>query len=192
MKIIVPEYIDIIAFISDIHGMYENILKIVELKPEIRYWFCVGDVVDMYAPTHINAPTVRLMNKLKIPSILGNHDRYIRKNELHLFEPKNQEYLKAMPFFMDINFAGYRIGVFHATPSSLTDFMDDNSEETKFEQEFGNLDFDVIVLGHTHKYFSKQIGKKQFINPGSLGPNSQNSTFCTLDKTKKVDFIFIN
>jgi len=192
MEIIVPQGIDKIAFISDIHGLYENLLKTLELKPEIRYWFCAGDVVDMYAPTHFNAPTVRLMTKLKIPSTVGNHDRYIRKNAFNLFEPESQEYLKDMPLFMDIKFARFRIGVFHATPSSLDDFIQDTSEESLFERTFGHLEFDIFILGHTHRHFSRSIGDKQFINPGALGLRNKDSTFCTLDETGKVEFIFLN
>ena len=64
--------------------------------------------------------------------------------------------------------------------------------ESRFEREFGHLDFDIIVLGHTHKHFSKQIDNKQFINPGSLGPSLDHWTFFVHSNHKKVDFIFIN
>lgn len=191
-EILIPELINRIGFLSDIHGVYGNLLKTLELRPDIKYWFCAGDAVDMYAPPHHNLPTIRLMCKFNIHSVRGNHDYYVKTHFLNIFEAESQQYFMEMPLFLDINFSGLKVRIYHATPKSLDDFIPDNAGEKVFLSLFGEVNADVIVLGHTHKHFLKSFGGVKFVNPGSLGMPDEKSTFCVLDKEGGVEFLFLD
>ena len=190
-KIMVPESTERIAFVSDIHGVYENLIAATELRPDIRHWFCAGDIVDMFTPPHTNLPTVRLMIKLRIPSVRGNHDYHITRNFLDIFEDESQAYLGDLPLYLDILFAEFKIRIYHATPQSLDGFIPDNAHEEIYHSHFGGINADIIVLGHTHRHYVKQHAGKRFINPGSLGFPNEKPTFCVLDNTGEVQFIFL-
>ncbi len=191
-KIMVPELTESIAFVSDIHGVYENLIAATELRPDIRHWFCAGDIVDMFMQPHYNLPTVRLMIKLRMPSVRGNHDYHVTKKFLNIFEVESQGYLRELPLYLDILFAELKIRIYHATPQSLDHFIPDKADEATYHSHFGGINADIIVLGHTHRHYAKQYAGKRFINPGSLGFPNQKPTFCVLDKTGEVQFIFLN
>ncbi len=187
----VPELTERIAFVSDIHGVYENLIAATELRPDIRHWFCAGDVVDMFMQPHYNLPTVRLMIKLRILSVRGNHDYHITRNSLDIFEDESQAYLGELPLYLDILFAEFKIRIYHATPQSLDGFIPDNAHEEIYHSHFGGINAEIIVLGHTHRHYVKQHAGKRFINPGSLGFPNEKPTFCVLEKTGEVQFIFL-
>lgn len=188
----IPEFIEKIGFVSDIHGVYENLLAVTEQRPDIQHWFCAGDIVDMFMPPHYNLPTVRLMMKLKIPSVRGNHDYNITRDSLEIFDDEGQQYLRELPLYLDILFGGLKIRIYHATPESLDDYIPDNAQGETYHSLFGHVKADIIVLGHTHRHYSKQYTGMRFINPGSLGIPNEKPTFCVMDKSGEVEFMFLN
>ncbi|MBN2357553.1 metallophosphoesterase family protein [candidate division KSB1 bacterium] len=176
-----------IAFFSDLHGKLDRLLRAMELKAEIAHWISLGDNVDMFAPDHENIPTVRFLARQNIPSILGNHEAHIRRHHLRKYEPESQAYLLHLPVFMDIQFADFNIRLYHATPTSLVDFIPENAGEQIYLDLFDHLMHDVIVLGHTHIAFHRKIGHRTFINPGSLGGLSNRATFAVLNRNGSVE-----
>lgn len=105
----IPEAEDSIGFCADIHGALGNVLTMTKMRPDIKYWFCAGDVVDMYKAIHDNQPTLRLMHRLGIPSVLGNHDYHIKQKDSKRLDEEAKTYLMDMPFSMALNFADIRI-----------------------------------------------------------------------------------
>ena len=176
-----------IAFFSDLHGKLDYLLRAMELRPEIARWISLGDNVDMFAPDHENIPTIRYLARQSIPSVLGNHEAHIRRHHLRKYEPASQAYLLNLPVFMDIQFADFNIRLYHATPTSLVDFIPENAGEQIYLDLFDHLLHDVIVLGHTHHSFQRKIGYKTFINPGSLGGLSDRATFAALNRDGGVE-----
>jgi predicted phosphodiesterase len=136
--------------------------------------------------------TVRLLLKLNIPSVRGNHDYYITRNYLEVFEPESQDYLNNLPLYLDILFGPLKIRIYHATPRSLDQFIPYNATKEMYDSLFGDVKTDIIVLGHTHWHYIKRFGEIQYINPGSLGMPAERSTFCILHNRGNSEFIFLH
>ncbi|MBU0758181.1 MAG: metallophosphoesterase, partial [Nanoarchaeota archaeon] len=148
-KIIIPENIRKIGFCADIHGIYESLIKLIDLRPDIKHWFCAGDVVDMKQPIHNNQPAIRLIQRNNILSVLGNHEVYIKKHLLSNFDTENQQYILNMPFSLEIKFSELTIAVYHSSAKKVDDYLPEDESDEKFTEAFKDIDSDIVVIGHT-------------------------------------------
>ena len=187
--ITIPDHIAQIGFCADIHGTYDHVIRMKQTRPDIEYWFCAGDVADMDKGLHFNQPTLRIMARLGIPSVLGNHDLYVKRHDLKHLDAEARSYLESLPLSLSIGFAGKRIRIYHATSKSPDDFLAKQAGEQTFLRLFGEENVDVIVLGHTHEPYAKRFGSIEFINPGALGVTGIQATFCLLNRGGEVEFL---
>ena len=185
----VPTSTERIGLCADAHGTYNNVLKMQEQRPEVGRWFCAGDVVDMHKALHYNQPALRVLSRLEIPSVMGNHDYRFKENKVHRLGEEARTYLTQMPFRLDIQFGDCRIRIYHATPESRESFALERAGEETFRALFGEEgagvigEVDIVVLGHTHKPYIRDIGGTRFINPGALSlPEEEPPSFCMLSQ----------
>jgi putative phosphoesterase len=163
-----------------------------EQRPDIEHWFCAGDVVDMHKTLHYNEPVLRILSRLDIPSVMGNHDYRFRERHLHRLGEETCAHLEELPFSLDVRFAGNRIRIYHATPESREDFALGRAGKKTFRALFGQENADIIVIGHTHEPYVETIGDKQFINPGALGlPEEAPPSFCTLSENGSAEILYL-
>jgi len=177
-----------IGFCADIHGAYNRVLTLRDEHPDVGRWFCAGDVVDFRKALHYNQPTLRVMHRLGIPSVMGNHGYRFKEKHLHRLDEEARAYLAQLPFRLDVRFAGLRVRIYHATRESRESFALEWASAETLRTLFSEEDADIIVLGHTHKPYMKRIDGTQFINPGALGvPEENPPSFCILDKDGSVE-----
>lgn len=181
-----------IGLCADIHSAYDHVLAMQEQRPDVEHWFCAGDVVDMHEALHYNQPALRIMHRLGIPSVMGNHDYRVKENQLHRLDEEARTYLSELPFRLDIQFAGQRIRIYHATPESREDFALERAGEKTFARLFGDEEADIIVVGHTHAPYVKTYGDMQFINPGALGVPEVPPSFCVLDRSGSPEIVYLD
>lgn len=171
----VPVSSNVIGLCADIHASYDHVLAMRQPRPDVEHWFCAGDVVDMHEALHYNQPALRVLSRLDIPSVMENHDYRYKERHLHRLDEEARKYMDQMPFRLDFQFAGNKIRIYHATPESRESFaLERAGEETFFalfdEDGAGILgEVDVVVLGHTHNPYVRDIGGTRFVNPGALG-----------------------
>lgn len=177
-----------IGLCADIHGCYERVLAMREQRPDVAHWFCARDVTDMYKALHYNQPTLRVMHRLGIPSVLGNHDYYVREKDLRRLEDEARDYLRRLPFSLTLRFGPTTIRIYHATPTSRDDFIARQAGAATYRSLFGGEEADVVVLGHTHEPYVKRFGGVQFINPGALGVPGVPRSYCVLHGSGEVEF----
>jgi putative phosphoesterase len=94
---------------------------------------------------------------------------------------KTLEYFKGLP--RDITFARYgrKAVLFHATPHKNTLYWHEDRPEEFFLEMAEKVDADILIYGHTHKPYRKEIGGKLFINAGSVGrPKDGDPRACVL------------
>ncbi|MFT4643622.1 MAG: putative phosphoesterase [Planctomycetota bacterium] len=170
----------LIAFISDIHGnniAFEILLK--KLKKEgVDKIFFLGDSVG-YFPDGENV--VKGLVENNIECVLGNHDAMMlgylslneKKDEVYLLKKQFKELShksiekmsKWLPYRFEI-IEDYKVLLVHGNPfNPLSGYV---YPDTSLEI-FNDLDFDVIIMGHTHRPFSKFQNNKHIINTGSVG-----------------------
>ena len=198
-----------IAVISDIHGNFpalEAVLKDIESK-KITNIYCLGDLVGYYCFFN---EVVEKINKLNIPTVLGNHDNALINNlgviensktctnilqwQLHNSKFETLEFLKTLPTYLQIPFFGNSIKLIHAgLIDNINEYLFDVSEKYLIENDFND---DVLISGHTHLIsYKKFFNGKTWLNPGSVGqPRDGNNmaSYIIIDQHLQPNFIRVN
>jgi len=189
-----------IAIFSDVHGnlpALEAVLNDIEKRGVVQK-FCLGDLVD-FAPW--GNEVIHTMQNLNIPCIMGNHDERIafdipviplikhsqeetaarflaidhsKKN----ITESNKKYLSELPFHLKLNYKvgekHWNIQLVHSGLESNDTYLYESENDDVFNQMLQDSQSDVVVMGHTHLSFLKQIkNQKWAINSGSVGRSKE-------------------
>lgn len=186
-----------IAVISDIHSNHhalKAVLKEID-QEEIDTIVCTGDIVGYLTnPNEV----IDLIRQQHILAIQGNHDQYIstletlNENEFealelgqiqesasalytnYVIDDAKRNYLKNLPKRIEITINQFKILFVHGSPRAIDEYMREDAEN--LEEILNVVDHNVVVSGHTHIPFWKEIGGKHAINAGSVGkPKHGNS-----------------
>jgi predicted phosphodiesterase len=186
-----------IAIFSDVHA---NLPALEAVLEDIDTWqpdtvVCLGDLVD-FAPWPNE--TIAMIRKARILTVLGNHDERIATERptlplpKHSMEerraracaiewtrnaitPQNKEYLKSLPTSLTLKFpVGPRsrsILMTHAGPYSIDEYIYEDHPENILEEALSTSEVDVLVSGHTHLSYIREISNSTRIvmNVGSVG-----------------------
>ncbi|HXX58488.1 MAG TPA: YfcE family phosphodiesterase, partial [Thermodesulfovibrionales bacterium] len=82
---------------------------------------------------------------------------------------KSKDFMKSLPESISFTAAGKKIVIFHATPHKNNLYWYEDRPEKFFLEMAQKTDADVMIYGHTHKPYRRDIGGKVFINAGSVG-----------------------
>lgn len=190
-----------IALISDIHGnlaAFRAVWGKIKNYPLILF---AGDFTGYYPDIN---PIINQLKIHKVKSILGNHDRYLiagrlpenidpsvvapfRENRRDIF-PKSLDILKKLPPNERLEIDGLKIGLFHGSPFNDDEYIFPDSPLDRFQ----TLDFDLLIMGHTHWPMIKKANRMLIINPGSVGqprdkdPRASFAIFDTKSKQARI------
>ena len=64
---------------------------------------------------------------------------------------------------------GQRFLLVHGSPRKMNEYLFEDKPDSTFGRIAAGAEADVIVCGHTHKPYTKQIGETLFVNVGSAG-----------------------
>jgi putative phosphoesterase len=176
-----------ILVISDVHG---NIVALNEVLGKVPHDVVVfaGDIVD-YGPRP--AECLEKIRTISMHFVRGNHDNAAglnvdchcsekmhalsvetRKYTRKVLNSEQLEFLRKMPLTDQFTIDGKRFFMVHASRTDpLYQYLKFNeAEKEKFIEEFGDIDADFIIYGHTHlPLVLKNIVRGTIINPGSVG-----------------------
>jgi len=117
--------------------------------------------------------TVFLLKSNDVMMVSGNHDTwYLDKPE----NPMVENYLKALPRFLDVEIENNRFYIVHASPpfSEMKgiSLLDETGVLAPHKinfwiKELTSFHADILMVGHTHQVFYEQLGDTMIINPGS-------------------------
>lgn len=178
-----------LLLISDIHGNYPALTAIDQKFSSTRFDYIInsGDSL-VYAP--LANETLAWLRTNKTISILGNTDKKVIKllkgkdfkkpakaekrimytSTATVLTPENKSYLLSLKKFTSLLLGGKKkIGVFHGSPAAPHEFLFDTTPDCRFEELASQYPLDIIVTGHSHTPYDKQIAGTRFINPGSVG-----------------------
>lgn len=201
-----------IGIISDAHGNLSSFKEVLTSmnKKGVERWLYCGDICGYYY--HQNE-IIRLLRKLpNLVCILGNHDKlfldmldgendgkvytekYGHANKLFL-ETASAEcitFLRKMEQSEIFEINGCEIAMFHGSPwDPLDEYI---YPDSSFER-FKSLNYDFVVLGHTHRPMDITAGRTRIINPGSCGQprDIDMPSYCIFDtENDSVQFIRVN
>ena len=166
-----------IGLISDVHaaaGPLQEALRIF-CEERVDAILCAGDIAGYGTQLE---QTVALLIKSGCRAIVGNHDLWHlsrAENENH-FNGPIESYLRSLYSTEKIVFAGKTIFMVHASPpDSLLNgirLLDEDgamirAQAADWSGALKQVDYDVLVVGHTHQVFAEQLGDVLVINPGS-------------------------
>ena len=180
-----------VAVFGDIHG---NIMALkaayeatILLKPDRIYH--LGDLGG-YAP-YVNE-VIDFLIKQSIEGVQGNYDEAVANDLEHCgcraedplqeemahrsFEwtkshvsPESKTYMKNLPAEIKFTVEDKKIWLFHATPKKNNLYWFEDRPEKFFHEMADKGDADIMIYGHIHKPYRKDVNGKVFINAGSVG-----------------------
>lgn len=206
-----------IAILGDIHGNIEALAAAYNaaISNNVEKIYHLGDLGG-YAP-FVNE-VVDFLIEHGIEGVQGNYDDAIANNKEHCgcryedplqaemstlsFEwtkghvtEKSKDYIKGLPFEIAFEAEGRRVKIFHATPLKNNLYWYEDRDEDFFLHMARKADADIMIYGHTHIPYRKNIGGKVFINAGSVGKPKDGDTracVCIVDITpENVETTFL-
>lgn len=188
-----------IAFVSDIHSNHEALKAVLReiKKMKVDKIFSIGDVIGYGGSPN---ECIELINEKNIPSVLGNHEWAVLQQSTTWFNPvaaeaifwtinhldkKHLDWLKKLPERSAVRISNYKILLVHGSPQDpIFEYVFEENVDENFAK---GLDYNVIVVGHTHIPFVKKIKDILIINSGSMGqPRDRNvrASFVVFDSEK--------
>ncbi|MEW6696598.1 MAG: metallophosphoesterase family protein [Bacillota bacterium] len=179
------------AVLADVHSnllSLEAVLTDIQSKG-ISKIYCAGDLVG-YGPRPNEV--IDLLRKNNIPTVLGNYDdaignmRFIcgcdYKNEKAMIigeqsilwtkehtSEDNKAWLRQLPERIEINIEGLRFLMVHGSPRQLNEYLFENISDEYLNELLKENHCDVLVCGHTHLPYFKNLEQGYAVNVGSAG-----------------------
>lgn len=180
-----------IAILGDIHGNLEALKAAYQaaLDAGAEKIYHLGDLGG-YAP-FVNE-VVDFMIERGVEGVQGNYDFNVAHDGEHCgckyedplqaeladrsfkwtrehTSAKSKEYMKSLAAVISFSSEGKRVLLFHATPHKNNLYWHEDRPEKFFLEMADKTDADLLIYGHTHKPYRKDIHGKIFINAGSVG-----------------------
>ena len=132
-----------VLIVSDIHGSYQNIKKVINDNPNFDLLLILGDI--LFGGDN-SLEISKLLNKYtcKIISVCGNCDSYTNNSMLEFFDDK---------LYVTVPIDGKLVFITHGHVYN--------------KYNVPNLPYDVYIQGHTHVPMM-EYGDKLYLNPGSI------------------------
>lgn len=172
-----------ILVISDIHGNAEALKAVMQAEQDRDATIFLGD--SALSGPQANETLELLQHIGPMTAIMGNHDHevmdpssfanwppeWIALNEwiLERLDPSGRDFIAGF-----LPAGEYQVGELKAfmhhgemgrgRPAALPD-----AEDQVFEDLSAGSTAPLILFGHTHVQFSRVVGERRFINPGSVG-----------------------
>ena len=190
-----------IAIFSDIHGNAQALDTVLaEIGGEtFDAVYCLGDLVGYGASP--NEVTERI-RALGIPTIMGNYDdgvgfdrdecgcayRDVVDQQLGdrslawtkaQVTPENKAFLRTLVKEIRFNAGSTRVLLVHGSPRKINEYLFEDRPVSSFQRIAAASDADVIVFGHTHKPYTKEVDGVLFVNDGAVGkPKDRDPRAC--------------
>jgi putative phosphoesterase len=178
-----------VGLIGDVHANLPALDAVLEhaRQREVDAFWNVGDFVGYGA--YPDEVVQRLMVESML-SIIGNYDLKVldikhkkekwRRKRIPLkilaFEwayqnlsKKSRKYLRALPEEIRFEWEGNKVLLTHASPASNEEALDINTPESRLRELAQMARVDLIICGHSHQAFVRQVDGVWFINTGSVG-----------------------
>ncbi len=179
-----------IAVLSDIHGnlpALNAVLRHARANGASGPMLNLGDSIG-YGP--FPNEVVQWMHGVQVINILGNYDKKViskahKKNQWksvktlekrtmfawtnHVLSKKSHKFLETLPEQRVVLIENNRILLTHGSPASHTEHLNPDTPEKRLAKLAEQAQADIILCGHSHQAFIKEIGEVIFVNPGSVG-----------------------
>ena len=180
-----------IAILSDLHGnsaaTAATLAAIDAAAPDAVY--CLGDLVGYGACPN---ETIDLIRGRGVPTIMGNYDDGVgfdrddcgcaytdpaeaaRGQQSLLWSRQatgvdHKAYLRGLPPEIAFESEGVRFRLVHGSPRRMNEYLFADRDPRSLERIAAGANCDVLVFGHTHKPWVREIAGVLMVNAGSVG-----------------------
>jgi putative phosphoesterase len=180
-----------IAIVGDIHGnlqALDAVLADIDGQ-QVDALYCLGDLVGYGASP--NEVIGRIRDRA-IPTIMGNYDdgvgfdrdecgcayreeserargdRSLMWTRAHV-TAENKAFLQSLVPEIRFQVEGKRVLLVHGSPRKINEYLFEDRPLSSFQRLAASSDADLIVFGHTHKPYVKDVDGVRFLNAGSVG-----------------------
>jgi putative phosphoesterase len=169
-----------VAALYDVHGNLPALEAVLADVPDDAAIVVGGDVAAGLFPSE----TLERLRALgdRVHWIRGNADRELTPGEEGLapaamiewvrarLTPEQIAFLHALPPSVTLEVDGVgRVLFVHATPRNDVDIFTERTPEDRVAPCFAGVDADLVVCGHTHTQFDREIAAVRVVNAGSVG-----------------------
>ena len=180
-----------IAVLGDVHGNLDALKAAygAALSSRVDKIYHLGDLGG-YAP-FVNE-VADFIKEHGIEGVQGNYDYNVALNSKHCgckyedpvqadiaersFEwtkqhtsDKSKEFMKSLPMVLSFSVNDKKVLLFHGSPHKNNIYWYEDRPEEFFLEMADKSHADVLIYGHTHKPYRRDIKGKVFINAGSVG-----------------------
>lgn len=179
-----------IAVLGDIHGNIEALKAAYGAAAgRAEKVYHLGDVGG-YAP-FVNE-VVDFLIEHEIEGVQGNYDYNVAHDSEHCgckyedplqaeladrsfawtkehASERSKAYMRDLPVTISFSSHGKEVILFHATPHKNNLYWFEDRPEKFFAEMAAKTDADVLIYGHTHVPYRREVLGKVFINAGSVG-----------------------
>ena len=179
-----------IALIADIHGnldALQAVLRHARNHGASQTILNLGDLTG-YGPHP--EQVVQWSKNDRTINILGNYDKKVinkshRKSgwdvvkngdkramfawTYQALSKTSRKYLQELPETRVVEYENIWILMSHGSPESISEHLGPETSKERFAELAEKYDADIILCGHSHQAFAKNVDDVLFINPGSVG-----------------------
>lgn len=176
-----------IGLLGDIHGNSHALRAVLESARVkgveklcltgdfVGYYYHPDEVLDLLAswPNHAvrGNHEAMLFDVLEcrgnLAAIEGKYGSGLRQ-ALTRLTGDHIDWLRKLPERVAVDISGVRILIAHGAPWDGDCYLYPDASDESWARVASD-DFDLVVLGHTHYRFQRQVGKTLIVNPGSVG-----------------------
>ncbi len=198
-----------IVLIGDIHA---NLTALIAVMDDIRAQGDIDEIWDLGDALGFCAfpdEAVSLLRSNDILSIAGNYDRKILKfpdkkqmwekgksfdkfsmwrYTFEMLSEENISYIIGLPDEMRCLRLGWEILLVHGSPESGDEHIGPGTPASRLKSLAEQASADIVVCGHSHSPFVREAGGISFINPGSIGLQTDGdprASYAVLTLTKR-------
>lgn len=180
-----------IAILSDLHGNAEASAAVLDAidaaAPDAVY--CLGDLVGYGARPNETAAAIR---ERGIPTVMGNYDDGVgfdrddcgcaykdagerERGQASLLWTRaettgaTKAYLRTLLPEIRTEAEGVRFRLVHGSPRRMNEYLFEDRDRRSLERIASSADCDLLVFGHTHRPWVREIAGVLFVNAGSVG-----------------------
>lgn len=171
-----------LAVFSDVHANLQALEAVLHDAEErgADVFLNAGDSIGYGAcPNEV----VELLSEKNVLSVVGNYDLEViegkskskgeKKTALEFTRKElaksAESYLCFLPRQVRLEVAGKRLFMTHGSPDSIEEHIYHDTPREHLKKLADAVKADVIVVGHSHEQYSKEIEGARFVNPGSVG-----------------------
>jgi len=177
-----------IAVLADIHGNLHALQAVIgdAEKKGISSFLNAGDLIG-YGP--YPREVIELLQSKNAISVVGNLDLEVfqdidtekkEKKILMKFARKQvsksyRTYLLSLPRSVRLEIAGKRLLMTHGTPESIEEHLYADTPIKRLNEIAEEVKADIIITGHSHEPYVRELQGVFFLNPGSVGRSGDNN-----------------